>query len=218
MTQLKSIAIYDWLRAAILNGEYKPGDRLVLRAIAEHHNTSEIPAREAIQMLVRDGLVETKPYVGASVVRPSLEGVRESMVVRANLESLATKLAASNVTEEDLAALQEIIANMEESSAEGNMASYAKLNRDFHHVIYRMSSNKVLQQVLSNLEAAQVNVQLVFTLQADRVERSIEEHKEIVECLRTGDSERAATVALKHKLGVVSSLESGLSQFASLSA
>ena len=67
MTHLKSHAIYDALRERILSNDIGPGTRLVMRDVANQYEASDIPVREALRMLERDGLVETAPYRGARV-------------------------------------------------------------------------------------------------------------------------------------------------------
>ncbi|MEM7738388.1 MAG: GntR family transcriptional regulator, partial [Deinococcota bacterium] len=63
----KKEAVYASLRTAIFQGEFQPGERLVIDTLAKTLGVSAIPVREALQLLQADGLVDIKPHVGASV-------------------------------------------------------------------------------------------------------------------------------------------------------
>ena len=95
MANLKSQAIYAALRERILANDIAPGTRLVMRDVANEYDTSDIPVREALRMLERDGLVETTPYRGARVTTLTAKEVEETYFIRSHLESIATGLAAS---------------------------------------------------------------------------------------------------------------------------
>lgn len=210
MSNLKSAELYRALRASIVDGVYEPGDRLVLRRIAHEYEVSEIPVREAIRMLERDGLVEMAPYIGARVVTMSAQTVRESFLVRGHLESLATGLAASRLTDDQLDQLESLVKQMDKAVAERATARYAELNRAFHGVIIAASGNDVLRNTLADLEAAQVGFQAIFRLRPRRFDTSIREHKEILDHLRARDEDAARDVALRHKLGASADLEAFL--------
>jgi DNA-binding GntR family transcriptional regulator len=110
MTNLKSQAIYQALRERILASDIEPGSRLKLREIGNQYGTSDIPVREAMRMLERDGLVETSPYVGARVTTLTAKEVAETYFIRAHLESIATGLAAERITDSELAELDALMA------------------------------------------------------------------------------------------------------------
>lgn len=207
MSNLKSAELYRALRARIVDGVYGPGDRLVLRRIAVEFDVSEIPVREAVRMLERDGLVEVVPYTGARVVNLSPQTVHESLFVRGHLESIATELAAEQITEEQLTELEGLVAQMEAAAAEGATGTYAETNRAFHRLITAASGNQVLRDTLADLEAAQVGFQALFQLRPQRFDVSLREHKEILGHLRARDGQAAKAVALSHKLGASAELE-----------
>ena len=105
MADLKSRAIYLALRERILSNDIAPGTRLVMRDVANRYEASDIPVREALRMLERDGLVETAPYRGARVTTLTAKEVEETYFIRSHLESIATGLAADRITDAELAQL-----------------------------------------------------------------------------------------------------------------
>lgn len=207
MSNLKSSELYQSLRTRIIDGAYDPGDRLVLRRIAQEYDVSEIPVREAIRMLERDGLVEVIPYTGARVITLSPQKIRESLFVRGHLESIATGLAATRLTESQLDELSGLIERMETAAAQQATVDYAELNRVYHGLIIAASGNQVLCDTLADLEGAQIGFQALFRLRPRRFDVSLHEHREILGHLRNRDSDAARDVALRHKLGASAELE-----------
>src|SRR5215468_4413768 len=104
----KSEWVYEQLRRRILGGGYKPDDRLRLTALAREFATSEMPVREALRMLQRDGLIEMHSHRGAIVANPSLARVHEIVTVRTHLEALAIREAAARHDARSLAGLRRL--------------------------------------------------------------------------------------------------------------
>ena len=82
------------LRAAILAGRFRPGDRLVEATLARELGISRIPVREALRVLAGEGLVELRPRRGAVIAPLSHRAACEMIEVRASLEGLNARLAA----------------------------------------------------------------------------------------------------------------------------
>lgn len=68
----------EQIRAAIIHGEFKPGERLIEKQLTDQLNISRHPLREALRLLSREGLVEIRVNRGAIVCRTQLGGLRES--------------------------------------------------------------------------------------------------------------------------------------------
>jgi len=73
----KSKIIYEELKQGILNGMYKPQQRIITAEVAKEFGASESPVREAIKQLESDGLIENTPYVGAVVTNFDMEDIEE---------------------------------------------------------------------------------------------------------------------------------------------
>ena len=91
--QTKTEWIYAQLRDMITSGELPSGERLPLAPLAERFGTSEIPVREAMRMLQRDGLVRIESHRGATVASVSWEQLYEAIFMRSYLEILAIQEA-----------------------------------------------------------------------------------------------------------------------------
>src|SRR3546814_737946 len=76
------------LRAAILDFQLRPGQRLVERELIEQLGVSRTTVREALRELTSEGLVTVVPQRGAVVSAPSLAEAEDMYDIRAVLESV----------------------------------------------------------------------------------------------------------------------------------
>src|SRR6201986_4630403 len=95
------------IEEAIVSGELEPGTVLRQEQLSEQFNVSRTPIREALRRLAALGLVSFVPNRGVRVRTISREELHEAFMVRAELEALATEVAAAKMTPEDLPELRE---------------------------------------------------------------------------------------------------------------
>ena len=202
MANLKSRSIYVALRERILANDIEPGTRLVMRDVGNQYQASDIPVREALRMLERDGLVETAPYVGARVTTLTAKEVEETYFIRSHLESVATGLAADRITEDELAELDTLMAKMDAAVEAQDGPAFSDLNREFHRTIIASCGNDMLRELTMDIWQHHSGFQRVFRKVPERLAISQREHEGIMAALRAHDSEQAARLALLHKLSV----------------
>jgi len=106
-------AAYDYIRKAILNGEYQPGQPLLEAELAKKTGVSRTPVREALRQLESEGLITLRANIGATVKSLTLREYREMSEVRQALESAAAGLAALHRTDEDIKAITAPFLKME---------------------------------------------------------------------------------------------------------
>src|SRR5882724_6011583 len=94
----------DRLRDEIINGVWKPGERLQERTLCQRFGISRSPLREAYQVLAAEGLLELARNRGAIVSSPSLSDVLQHHVLLEPLETLAIELACGAATDAEIAA------------------------------------------------------------------------------------------------------------------
>lgn len=202
MADLKSQTIYRALRERILSNDIESGARLVLRNLANQYEASDIPVREAVRMLERDGLVETTPYRGARVTTLTTREVEETYFIRSNLESIATGLAAERITDTELSRLEVLMTRMQEAVDAQDGPEFSDLNREFHRTIIASCGNEMLRDLTMDIWQRHSGFQRVFRLVPKRLATSQAEHEGIMAALRARDTERAAKLALWHKRSV----------------
>jgi DNA-binding GntR family transcriptional regulator len=202
MANLKSRSIYLALRERILSNDIEPGTRLVMRDVGNQYQASDIPVREALRMLERDGLVETAPYVGARVTTLTAKEVEETYFIRSHLESVATGLAADRITEDELSELDVLMTKMDAAVEAQDGPTFSDLNREFHRTIIASCGNDMLRELTMDIWQRHSGFQRVFRKVPERLRISQDEHEGIMAALHAHDSEEAARLALLHKRSV----------------
>src|SRR3954464_14569242 len=99
-TKADDIAVL--IEEAIVSGELEPGSVLRQEQLSERFGVSRTPIREALRKLGAMGLVDFHPHRGGRVRTLEIQELHEAFLVRAELEALATGLAAERMTPEDL--------------------------------------------------------------------------------------------------------------------
>ena len=146
------------IEEAIVSGELAPGTVLRQEQLSEQFNVSRTPVREALRRLAALGLVSFVPNRGVRVRTISREELHEAFMVRAELESLATEVAAAKATPEDLAELDAAEKRFAEISRElrsrepgeerrSIMGDWVRANHGFHDVIYRVADLPLVEQL-----------------------------------------------------------------------
>ena len=90
---------YDYIRKAVLNGEYTPGQPLLEAELAQKTGVSRTPVRQALRQLESEGLITIRTNLGAVVKSMTMKEYREMSEVRQALESGAAGLAALHRTD-----------------------------------------------------------------------------------------------------------------------
>jgi len=196
---LRSTQAYQTLRREIIEGELPPGTRLGARAIAHRLGLSDIPVREALWMLARDGLVENIPYAGARVRQFREREIEEGYAVRGHLESLALKLGAGRLTSAQVAEVRRLLAQLDRALESGDLVEYGQLNRLFHEAILVGCTNGRLLELIEGLWDGQASYQMVFRLNPARAASSQAEHRQIADAVINGDGDRAADLIAIHR-------------------
>lgn len=194
------------LRAAIVEGAFPPGSRLVEAEIAEQMGVSRAPVREAIRALEREGLVEIFPHRGAVVVGVLEDEMRQIYELRALAEQIAFKQAVKNLTDEQLDELEELLDELEAEAARGRLDQMIEIDINFHRMVIQASGYRVILRLWDSL----AGITRVRTLQAlSRSEtadyflsHSSKFHRDLLEALRSRDEETVSTELGKHIIGV----------------
>jgi DNA-binding GntR family transcriptional regulator len=136
--------IYKALRQEITKGSLQPGDLLRERELADVYGVSKTPVREALSLLEQDDLVRAIPRAGYMVTQLTLRDLQEVYQLRVTLEAMAARLAAENITDEQLQELEELRATSDPDEAR-------LFNRRFHSLVARASGNSRLAKMVEQL-------------------------------------------------------------------
>jgi DNA-binding GntR family transcriptional regulator len=189
--------VKDRILQWILEGELAPGSRIIETRVAKELGVSQAPVREALRDLTTLGVVEMKPYRGASVRQPSKTDLVEAMEVRGELEALAARTAATRITEECLSELRKLIGDMHQLAQAGDTHAHAQKNTEFHETVLRASGNATLLRTWSMLEPYARTYVTAMVPGMDLIWLG-DRHKDILEALEAGDPDRAAETMRHH--------------------
>jgi DNA-binding GntR family transcriptional regulator len=180
------------IRERILTGEYPPGTKLDQHRLVSEFGASLIPVRESLRQLDSQGFIRLYPHRGAFVADVSLDELREIYLIRETLEELATRLAVPNMTEDDVALLSRLEADLSRAINVREYDRILDLSREFCFVIYNASGKPLLCQVINGLwDRAQIYRQLTVHMPA-HLRRAVRNYKGIVRVIKQGDADAAA--------------------------
>jgi len=193
--------VYNRLRSEILEGSLKPDDRLRLSSLARRFETSEMPVREALRMLQRDGLISFANHRGATVVKLSMQRAAEIVSVRMHLEVLAIADAAPHHTSDTLAEATDLLERMDRLAQARQPQRFTDTNRRFHAALYAPGRNDVLKQEIQILwdRVWRARPRSIFALDPVRMQTAQAEHRAILDSVRKRDAARAAEAMSRHR-------------------
>src|SRR5579871_6603078 len=198
---------YHAIREGILDGTYGPNRRLTEMDLSADLGVSRQTVGIALVRLEQEGLVVTQPNRGASVRSVSIAEALRGLRVREALEGVAASLAAQFVTAEELEEMDRVLAAMTARTDSQMLVRYSQLNTQLHELILRAARDETVDRMLASLNYALVRYQYRTVLVPGRLEKSIAEHRRIVEALRAHDPAAAEHAARRHVARVRDVLE-----------
>ena len=193
----------DRLRAAILEGELKPGDKIIIERVADTYGISRTPIREALKALETEGLVQIQANRGAIVEPQVWQEIHHRYRMRGLLEGYAAELSCAKKDEKLIAALQENCALVKKASQTSKTVSpenarmIAELNRNFHRMIWVGSGSMTLVRFLEALDLPQSFNDSFYKEKSAR-DVVFEQHDAIVEAFVEGDARKASSLMEQH--------------------
>jgi DNA-binding GntR family transcriptional regulator len=208
----KSEYAYQELRRRILEDELAPGERLLLRPLADELGLSVMPVRDALRMLEGDGLVTLESHRGATVTDISRGAVLETISARMWLEVLAVREAAAGHTDASMRAVERAIKAARIAADRGDGAAFTRANRDLHEAIEAPASDtlkELIRELWERLWQVRRRVAL-YTTVPQRIPEAQEEHEAVVAGLRNGDPDAAGAAMERHRRSTLAAWEEAL--------
>ena len=191
--------VEERLRAAIISGRFKPGQRLVERELCGLIAVSRPSIREAMRQLEAEGLVTSQPYRGPSVATISAGEARQLYAVRALLEGYAGEQFAARGTAAEIRALGVAVDRLEAviaAGAEPTLLIEAKTR--FYAVLMEGSGNLFIRQTLAMLHNRVTLLRLTSMAQPGRLARSMVEIRQIHAAIVARDAAGAREACERH--------------------
>lgn len=188
--------LYTHLETAIIDGRIRPGERIHADEVAERFRVSRIPVREAFRALAAEGWLEILPRRATVVASRSERELRELVHARKVLGAEVAALAAANRTDEDLAALDQLVAENEDLLASGDLPALSANNEAFHVAVAVAGRNRVLEDLVRRIEKRN-RWYFEESLSAGDPATTAE-HRELITAIRDRSADRAAALAAVH--------------------
>jgi DNA-binding GntR family transcriptional regulator len=183
--------VYNALREDILSGRYAPGESLIELRIADELNVSRTPVREAIRQLELEGLVESIPNKGVTVKGISKKDMGDIYRIRRVLEGLAARWSVEQITDQELKKLTEVYELMEFYTAKGDIDQIAKLNTEFHDIIFSATKSSILKHILKDFQFYVKWARHESLSVPGRKEEALKEHYAILQAFLKRDADES---------------------------
>lgn len=190
--------IYQELEEEILSGALRRGDTLTENSVTARLGASRTPVRSALHRLAEEGLIELTPNRGAVVLGVTSDDLVDIYKMRMRLEGLASREAASRISEEDKIKLTDSVELSEFYIKKKDAEHLKELDSEFHDIIYRASGNRLLYRTLSDLHKKIKTYRKISLTVTDRLEKSVEEHREILSAIINGNQDEADRLTSMH--------------------
>jgi len=191
--------VYSILRDNILEGQLKPGERLVRKEISRRLGVSVLPVIEALYMLEIDGYVKNLPLAGCRVRTLTIEDINDDLMLREALECQVARLCAGQVTAKEGERLMKLARQVDQftraNTPDPTLGN--QMHLEFHLELARLSGCTVFARMLKEVwfqrymsfnslksirlldipeEWHQILVRRIMTGDPDEAERSMREH------------------------------------------
>ena len=186
------------LRAAIMSGNLKPGQRLVERELCEMMGVSRPSIREALRLLEADGLVNTVPHRGPMVSTISLEEARQLYAARAVLEGFAGRECARLHDPAVVRKIGEALGRLKIALAESDMIAVLEAKTDFYTALIGGCRNAFIERMLKPLHDRITLLRITSMSHPKRVNKSLREVTAIWRAIQSGDEDLAERCCVDH--------------------
>lgn len=180
--------IYDYIIESIKQGKFKPKDRIKEQDLIQETGLSRTPIREALGILVNEGILVQDGKKGLMVSGLDLISITKLYEMREFLEGEAARLATLFVSKVEIEILHNII---EEQKHISDIAEARANNVLFHEMIYRCSNNNYLFKIMQNLDKSLILLGESTLAKPERIQETYMEHANIFEAIRKGDEKKS---------------------------
>jgi len=184
---------YHAIRGLIVSLELAPGAVIDERQLVERLAIGRTPVREALRRLAQERLVEVYPRRGMFVTGVDVRELARLSEVREVLEPEAARRAAERATDADRRELGALLVELDTAGGE-----LMALDERIHRAVYRAAHNDLLEATLEQYYVLALRIWSMALDRAHDLEEAVEEHRALLEAIRSGDAERAADTMRAH--------------------
>lgn len=189
---------YEQIKQKIVSLKLAPGSVIDEAALQAELNLGRTPIREALQRLALEKLVVIIPRRGMFVADIGVMDLQRLFEVRLILEGVAARLAAQRGTPEHWQRMEAALANLPAENESANNQTIIAIDQTCHEIIYEAVDNEFLKDSLVTMYALSLRLWYFALSKIGNMRSAILEHVTILEALKAGDAERAATLLEQH--------------------
>lgn len=189
--------IFDRLENDIIHGVYPRGEILTEMKLVEQLGVSRTPIREAMRRLEQERLIE-ETGKGALVLGVTSDDLMDIMNIREQIEGLAAYYACVNMTPEGFKELEHIVDLQDFYLERWDVERLQQADDQFHDMICELSRRNVIRDTLMPLHRKTRRYRKTVMKEKDRAAHSLQEHRAIVEVMKTGDPENVQQAMNAH--------------------
>ncbi len=198
--------VFEYLRESILNGDLRPGERLMEISLAEQLGVSRTPVREAIRKLEKEKFVEMLPRKGAYVADLTAKDILDVLEMRINLEGFAAALAAERMTDGEISLLEASLKDFQDAVSRQDRLIMVEKDNEFHDRIFQATKNNKLIEIVKDLHDQFQRFRLIYFNEFDNYMELQNWHNRIFKAIRDrhpGDARLAAEQHVKLIMDIV---------------
>jgi len=188
------VEVTDRLREMIYERSLPPGERIDELGLSARLGTSRTPLREALKVLAHEGLVRLVPGRGAFVIELSANEAESLFPVLGLLQSRCAAEAVRRQTPEDIAALDTLLASLENAVTGNRLTDYYRAVDGFHERLQAMASNPWLTRSITDLGRFLQMVRTLMPLPENRLRQSMAEYRTLMKAIHRGDADAAEQI------------------------
>lgn len=195
------------IKEAIYHGALKPRERIIEVELATQLGCSRAPVRQAIQRLVREGLIVTVPRRGVFIRDFTPDSIEEIFCMRAKLEGLCVRsMRQRRALPELAAALNQCLDALDGASITGDREQFLEADMNLHRTIWKLSGGKEYYRTLNSLMILFILLIARTTSERTSLAESAEDHRRYVETILESSIENVEARVEDYFLGIFASL------------
>jgi DNA-binding GntR family transcriptional regulator len=197
---------YEAIRAGLITSQFRPGQVLVIRALADAYGISATPVREALHRLVAERLLTMLPNRSVAVPEFTRDDFAELTVIRVALEGLCAELATPRMGLLHMRRLNSLYDELQAAIKLRNIRTYVALNQQLHFTIYEQAGAPRLLGMIQDLWSQIGPFLNTLFDRGQYVAQANDEHRRIIAALEAGDAEKVRRAVVADIRGAASSL------------
>lgn len=190
--------VYHRIKQAILHKEVKPGSRISSAEWADQLGVSRTPVRDTLRRLEYEGLVIRVSERLWKVYTLTLEDVNTIFDARETVEGKVSYLSAVHITDDEIAQMKQIMADMEVTHLTNDYEAFVKVNGYFHRLVNSACRNEYLGRYSAQLNERLTRVYPKGINIEGRLAKGFEENSLIANAIMAHEPEKAEQYQVAH--------------------